>query len=154
MWKYFDPDSNTTFTEPVKSVILVEEPLLKRNKPPQVRNACIIRNHRYKNIYFKLFRVFRENKKKWDRYHKVEAKLKKRIQSMVAQQKKTMMRSIYLVQLWLTVLRDSMTLSVEIFRFNIQLEYQKLIGNTNLDWPTDGPTIWLSKWEEIINKAE
>ena len=28
------------------------------------------------------------------------------------------------------------------------------MGNTHLDWPSDGPTIWLAKWEELINKAE
>lgn len=26
--------------------------------------------------------------------------------------------------------------------------------STHLDWPSGGPTIWLAKWEELLNKAE
>ncbi len=26
--------------------------------------------------------------------------------------------------------------------------------NTHLDWPSGGPTLWLARWEELINKAE
>ncbi len=28
------------------------------------------------------------------------------------------------------------------------------MGNTYLDRPSGGPTLWLARWEEIINKAE
>ncbi len=64
MWQYFDPDSDVTLTEQVKPAMPVDEQLLDGNEPFQVGNACITRNQRYKNIYFKLFQVFRENGKK------------------------------------------------------------------------------------------
>ena len=28
------------------------------------------------------------------------------------------------------------------------------MGNTHLDWPSGGSTLWLAKWKELINKAE
>ncbi len=134
MWKYFDPDSDAALTEPV-------EPLMPVDEPPQARNARITRNKWYEDVYFKLFQDFREHKRKWDRYHEVDAKLRKRIQSTVAPQKKATLRTIYPVRQWLTVLRDSTVLHVEILKLNIQLEYRKLMGNTHLDWPSGGPTL-------------
>ncbi len=64
------------------------------------------------------------------------------------------LRTIYPVRQWLTVLRYSTALPVETLRLNIPLEYRKLIGNKHLDWPSGGPTFWLAKSEELINKAE
>ncbi len=99
-------------------------------------------------------KVFEENKRKWDRYHEVNAKLRERIQSTVAPQKKTTLCTIYPERQWLTVLRDSTALPVETLRLNIQLKYKKLMGNTHLDGLSGSPTLWLARWEELINKAE
>ncbi len=141
MWKYFDPDSDAALTKPVELLTPMDEQPLDKNKLPQVRNACITRNQRYEDVYFKLFQVFREHEKKWDRYHEVDAKLRERIQSTVAPQKKAKVRTIYPVRQWLKVLRDSMALPVETLRLNIQLKYKNLIGNTHLDWPSGGQTL-------------
>ena len=154
MWRYFDPGSDATLTEPVEPVMPVDEPPPAGNEPPQARNARISRNQRLEDVYFKRFGVFKENERKWDRYHEIEAKLRERIQSTVAPQKKATLRTIYYVRQWLTALRDSTALPVETLRLNIQLEYRKLMGNTHLDWPTGGPTTCLARWKEIINKAE
>ncbi len=64
MWKYFDLDSNFAFIELVEHMMPMYEPLLNGNELPQVRNVRITRNQRYKDVYFKLFQVFRENKRK------------------------------------------------------------------------------------------
>ncbi len=64
MWKYFDQDSDAALTEPMEPVMPVDEPPPDGNKPPQVRNACITRNQRYEDVYFKLFQVFREHERK------------------------------------------------------------------------------------------
>ncbi len=132
----------------------VDEPPRDGNEPPQVQNARITRNQRYKDVYFKLFQVFKEHERKWDRYYNVDAKLRERIQSTLASQKKTTLLTIYLLRQWLTVVRDSTALPVETVRPNNHLEYRKLIGNTHLDWPSSGPTLCLSRWEQRINKAE
>ena len=47
-----------------------------------------------------------------------------------------------------------MALSVKTLRLNIQPEYRKLMENTHLDWSSGGPTLWLVRWEKVINKAE
>ncbi len=154
MWKYFDPDSDAALSEPVEPVMPVDKLSPEKNKLPQVRNTHITRNQRYEEVYFKLFQVFREHKKKCDRYHEVKVKLRERIQLTLAPQKKAKLRIIHPVCQWLTVLRDSMTLPVETLILNIQLEYRKLMRNTHLDWLSSGPTLWLTRWEELINKAE
>ena len=141
IWKYSDLDSDVALNEPVESVMPVDEPLLDGNELPQVWNARIMRNQRYEDVYFKLFQVFKENQKKWERYHEVDAKLRERIQSTVAPQQKAMLRTIYPVRQWLTLMRDSMALPVETLRLNIQLEYRNLMGNKHLDWPIDGSTV-------------
>lgn len=98
--------------------------------------------------------MFKEIERKWERYHELEAKLKERIQSTVAPQKKATLRTIYSVRQWLTTLKDTTALAIETIRLNIQLEYKKHVSNTHLDWPSSGPTIWLAKWEELLNRAE
>ncbi len=154
MLKYFDPDSDAALTEQVEPLIPIDEPPPNGNKPPQVRNARITRNQRYKDVYFKPFQVFREHEKKLDTYHEVDAKFRERIQSTVALKKKATLHTIYPVRQWLTVLRDSTALPVKPPTLNIQLEYKKLMGNKHLDWPSGGPIPWLARWEELINKAE
>ncbi len=62
--EYFDPDSDAALTEQVELLTPVDEPPLDGNELPQVRNACITRNQRYEDVYFKLFQVFREHEKK------------------------------------------------------------------------------------------
>ena len=96
MWKQFDPDSDASLTELVEPVMPVDEPPPDRNEPPQVRNARITRNQKYEDVYFKLFQVFKEHKRKWDRYHEVEAKLRKRSKSTIAPKKKPTLRTFTL----------------------------------------------------------
>lgn len=79
MWKYFDPDNDAALTEPVEPIMPVDKPPPAGNKPPQAQNARVSRNQRLKDVYFKLFGVFKENERKWDRYHKIDAKLRERI---------------------------------------------------------------------------
>ncbi len=145
MWKYLDPDSDSPLIEPVEPLMLVDKSSPDGNESPQVRNARITRKQRYEDVYFKQFPVLREHKRKWDRYHEVDTKLKDRIQSTVAPKKKATMRTIYPVRQWLTVLRDSTALPVKTLILNIQLEYRKPMGNTHLDWPSGSPTLWLAK---------
>ncbi len=147
IWKYFVPDGDNSLTEPVEHKMPMDEPIPDRNKPPQVSNAHITRNHRYQDVHFKLFQVFRENKRKWDRYREVDSKLGERIQSTLALKKKVTLCTIYSVCQWLTVLKDLTTLKVKTLWFNIQLEYRKLMENTHFDWPAGGPTLWLARWE-------
>ena len=133
MWKNFDLDSNATFIELVEPVMPVDEPPPNRNKLLEIWNAYITRNYKYDNIYFKRFQVFEENKKKWDRYHKANAKLRECVELTIALQKKAMLRTIYLVHQWLIALRNSTVLVVENLRLISKLEYKKLMGNTYLD---------------------
>ena len=76
MCKYIDSDSNAALTEPVEPVMPVDKLLFDRNKPPQVWNTHIMRNQRHEDVYFNHFQVFKKNKRKWDKYYKVNAKLK------------------------------------------------------------------------------
>lgn len=154
MWKYFDLDRDATLTKPVKPVMPIDEPPPNRNKLSQIRNAHITRNQKNKDVYFKQFQVFRENKKKWDKDHIVNIKLREYIQSIVATQKKATLCTIYPVCQWLIALRDLTALLVEILGLNIQLEYEKLMRNTHFDWPSSSLTLLLARWKELINKKK
>lgn len=83
MWKYFKPDSNITLTELMKPVMPLDDPSLDVNKPFQIRNACITSNYRYEDVSFKHFQVFKKNKRKRDKYHEFDVKLREYIQSTV-----------------------------------------------------------------------
>ena len=69
-------------------------------------------------------------------------------------QKKATLQKIYTAQKWLTDLQASMALPLEYKRQNLMLQYKKLMGEFHGSWPSGGPTLWLAKWEELINKAE
>ena len=119
IWNYFDLDSEASLTEPVKSVMPVDEAPSDKNEEPEIQNAGIMRNQRYEDVYFNPFQVFRENERKWDRYHEVDAKLIERIQSTIALKRIATLRTIYPLRQWLTVLRDSMAPPVKTLRLNI-----------------------------------
>lgn len=76
------------------------------------------------------------------------------ITSTVVQEKKISLRSIYSVRQWLAGLKTSTALPDETVKQNIQLEYRKFTNVAFVDWPSGGPTAWLSKWEELINRAD
>ncbi|MCJ1423110.1 hypothetical protein MMC29_000991, partial [Sticta canariensis] len=87
-------------------------------------------------------------------FHEVNAKLRERIQSTVAPQKKASLRNIYSVRQWLSDLRNTTALPAETIKQNIQTGYQKLSGVALLDWlSAGGPINWLAKWEKLINQA-
>ena len=78
--------------------MLVDELSLDRNEPSPVSNAGITRNQKYEDVYLKRFEVFMEHEKIWNRYHKVNAKLRDCILLMVASQKKATLHTIYPVR--------------------------------------------------------
>ncbi|MCJ1462703.1 hypothetical protein MMC07_001306 [Pseudocyphellaria aurata] len=139
--------------EPVEPVQAPEEPAPEGNEPSAARKAWLGRNLHEEDLYFKRHTIFRENGRKWDKFHEVQAKLRERILSTVASQKKTSLRTIYSIRQWLTNLQNTTALPTETIRQNIQTEYQKLMGSAFLDWPSGGPTNWLGKWQKLINQA-
>ncbi|MCJ1467842.1 hypothetical protein MMC07_006467 [Pseudocyphellaria aurata] len=140
LWKFFDPDTEDVILEPVEPVQALEELAPEGNEPPGVRNARLNRNLPEEDLFFKRHTIFRENERKWDKFHEVQAKLRERILLTVAPQKKASLRTIYSVRQWLTDLRNTTALPTETIKQNIQAEYQKLMGVALLDWPSGGPT--------------
>ena len=153
MCKYFEPDTEAVLIEPEPPVRPVDEPAPVGAETPQARKARLARNQREQDMYYKDYTVYQGEKREWDKFHDVDAKLRERIQTTVAPSKKAALRRIFSVRKWLTDLRDSTALPDENIRQNIQLEYKKLMGSVYVDWPTGGPTTWLAKWEELINRA-
>lgn len=93
-------------------------------------------------------------KKEWDSFNTVEAKLRRTILETVAPHKKSLLRSIYSVRQWLQSLKTTTSLPDSTIRQNIQIEYRKFVNVAFLDWPLGGPFNWLAKWEQLTNQAE
>ena len=153
LWEYFDPDSEAVMLRPIEPFRPVDEPPPEGAEPPQARNVCLSRNQRQEDLFYKDHASFSQNERKWDNAKEVEAKLRERILSTVATQKKASLRTIYSMRQWLTSLKATSALPLETIKQNIQTEYQKLMGIVVLDWPSGGPTNWRAKWEKLINQA-
>ena len=151
-WTLFDPDSNAVMLEPIAPV-LVEEPPPEEPENNIVRAARLARNQREDDQYYKRYSLYRDDKKDWSEYQKIESKLQERIISTVAPSKRAPLRTIYSVRQWLTELRNSTALPAETIKQGIQSEYQKLMTVALADWPSGGPNTWLGKWEKIHNDS-
>lgn len=153
LWKYFNPDDNAEAIEPDTPVRPVDEPPPPGPEPPQQRKDRIAGNKERLDIYYRDYNIYKEEARHWEKYNDVKARLRERIQSTVAPQKKSTLRSIYSVRKWLTDLKASTAMPLGTIQANIQHKYHKLMGTALLDWPSRGPTTWLTKWEEIISQS-
>lgn len=154
MYKYFEPDTVAVLVEPVALIRPVDEPTPKGAETPQARKARLERNLRQQDIFYKEYDVYRYEKTDWDEFHRVDAKLRERIRTTVAPHKKAALRMVYTVRKWLTDLQAWTALPLENRRQNLVFQYEKLMGEAHGGWPSGGPTIWLAKWEELINQAK
>lgn len=145
-------NSNAVMPEPIAPVLVVE-PAPEDPENNIVRAARLARNQREDEQYYKRYSLYRDDKKDWSEYNKVESKLQQRLISTVAPSKRAPLRTIYSVRQWLTELRNSTALPAETIKQGIQSEYQKLMSVALADWPSGGPNTWLGKWEKIHNDS-
>ena len=151
-WTFFDPDSNAVMLEPIAPV-LIEEPTPEEPKNNIVRAARLTRNQREEDRYYKRYSLYRDDKKDWSEYLKVESKLQEQIISSVAPSKRAPLQTIYSTRQWLTELRNSTAFPAETIKQGIQSEYQNLMSVALADWPSGGPNTWLQKWEKLHNDS-
>lgn len=154
MQKYFKPDTVAVLDEPEPPAKPVDEPAPDGVEAPQVRKARLERNHRQEDVYFKLYNVYQHESKAWEEFNRVDAKLRERILTTVAPQKKATLRGDYTVRKWLTDLQAKTSLPLENRRQNLISAYNKFMGDAHLGWPPGGPALWIAKWEELLNQAE
>ena len=141
MYKYFEPDTVAVLNEPVAPAKPVDEPAPEGVEAPQVRKARLDRNQRQQDVYYKEYNVHQHEKKDWDEFNRVDAKLRERILTTVAPQKKATLRRIYTARKWLTDLQASTALPLEYKRQNLVLQYKKLMGEAHSSWLLEGPTL-------------
>ena len=63
MYKYFEPDIVTVLDKPVAPAKPVDKPAPKKVETPQVWKACLDKNQRQQNIYYKEYNVHLYEKK-------------------------------------------------------------------------------------------
>ena len=101
---------------PAKSI---DKPTLVGVKTPQVRKACLDRNQKQQNVYYKEYNIHQHEKKDSEEFNRVYGKLQKHILTTVASQKKAILQKIHIAQKWLTDLQASIFLSVEYRQKNL-----------------------------------
>lgn len=72
----------------------------------------------------------------------------------MAKQKAAKLRADLPVRTWLKDLKASTAPPENVTKRSISVEYHRFIGYGNREWPSDGPSNWLAKWEEILTRAE
>lgn len=75
MYKYFKPNTVAVFNKPVTLVKPVDKLASEEVETLQVQKACLDRNQRQQNIYYKKYNVQQYKKKNWDEFNRVDAKL-------------------------------------------------------------------------------
>lgn len=76
MYKYFEPNTVAILNEPVVPAKLVEKPALEKVEIPQAQKACLDKNQRQQDVYYKEYNVYQYKRKDWDKCNRVDAKLR------------------------------------------------------------------------------
>ena len=170
LWRYFDPDGEAIFVEPVPPIEPVDEPpptitasgsaahgTRASRAPTETPEQRTARQSLFKEqmeMYFKRHAIYRDTLRQWEKYNECEAKLRERILATVVQQKAAPLVSHNSVRKWLSDLKASTQPPKALIKQNIRVEYQKLMSVGLLEWPTNGPSGWLAKWEDLIYRAK
>lgn len=167
LWRYFDPESNAVFIEPIEPVEPVNESSSShpsrsvasgtRASTETLEQQSQREDQHYRErmeIYFKRHNIYRDTIRQWEKYNEWEAKLRERILATVAQQKAASLVAQNSVRQWLTDLKGSTQPPKASVKQNIRVEYSKLMGVGLLEWPSNGPSAWLGKWEDLIYRAK
>lgn len=153
LWTYFSPDSEEDYPVPQPPVKPIDE-VPEGAEPPNQRNAREARNQRRQDVYFKLYSIYRDEKKEWDQFNAAKAKLRTQIQNTTAKERRSTLQPQYSVRQWFKALQTKIALPVETIRRNIQSDYRRHVGVAYLEWPSGGPTTWLAKWEDLLTRAD
>ena len=95
IYKYFEPDTITVLDEPMAPAKPVDEAAPKKVETPQVQKARLDRNQRQQDMYYKEYNVHQYEKKDWDEFNRVDAKLQEQILTTIASRKKSTLQRIY-----------------------------------------------------------
>ena len=105
--------------EPI-ALVQVVEPAPEKPENNIVQAARLAQNQREEDQYYKQYSLYRDNKKDWNEYTKIESKLQEQIISSVASSKRAPLWTIYSTRQWLTELRNSTAFPVETIKQGIQ----------------------------------
>lgn len=165
LWKYFDPDGSAVYLEPIEPIELVrdqpqETPASSSGHSTQSTQTLAdtpdqqaARAARYKenmDIYFKQYQIYQGAKRDWTDYHTVTTKLRDKIQGSVAKQKAAKLRESLPVRTWLKELKAATASPEKVIKRSISVDYRQFMDSGFQEWPTGGPSAWLTKWEDLI----
>lgn len=105
------------------------------------------------DFYYKEHTIYRDALRQWKKFHEVEAKLREQILATVATRKASPLTARESARQWLKDLKASTEPSKAIVRQSIKVDYQRSMSVDKMDWPTDGPSAWIAKWEDLIFRA-
>lgn len=75
MYKSFKLDNVAVSDKLVAPAKLVDKPALERVETLQAEKACLDRNQKQQNVYYKEYNIHQYKKKNWDEFNKIDVKL-------------------------------------------------------------------------------
>lgn len=167
LWWYFDPKSIAVFIEPIEPVKLVNKLSSShfsysmasgtQASTETLKQQLQCEDQQYRErieIYFKWHNIYRDTIRQWEKYNKWEAKLREKILATVAHQKVASLIAQNSVWKWLMDLKGSTQPPKASVKQNICIENSKLMGVGLLEWPSNRPSTWFGKWEDLIYRAK
>ena len=105
-------------------------------------------------LFYKQHNIYSQWKREWDKIIEIKIKLQDRIQSSVTEEKTTHLDSDLIVRQWLQALKTSLALFLAIIQQTVWTKYQQFVLKSMSDWLVNGPSKWIAKWKDIMNRAK
>ena len=172
LWRYFDLEQFDTFSEPQALILSLPEqppvtgissagPSTKSTpafgtvvKIPAQQTACKLQNKKQLETHYKAVSAYSQLKRDWEKIADAQTKLQDQIQASVAQHKAFQLNADLSVHQWLQALKASTAPPVETIKQSIKVDYQRFVLVGYFDWPIGGPSNWVSKWEDLMHRAQ
>ena len=172
LWRFFDPEGLNVFHEPLAHILPFPEqppvagisaagPSTRSTlapgtvvKTPAQQAARKLRNKKQLETHYKAVSTYSQLKRDWEKIANAQAKLRDRIQASVVQHKGSQLNADLSVRQWLQALKASTAPPVETIKQSIRVDYQRFVLVGYSDWPTGGPSNWVSKWKDLMHRAQ
>jgi hypothetical protein len=145
LWRYVDPDTEDIYEVPVAVTfdsIKLGATTLRDLTAPE------------KTLYASLKSVHKSDVSQYQRYLSEVAKLRSRILSTIAEDKRAMLRADKTVRIWITNLQTSTKPTDAQMTDLIWARHRILLGSKYIEWPSIGPEKWLTEWQKLMVDCE
>ena len=145
LWTYVNPDSEEIYKIP-KEVTFD----MARAGATSLRELTAAE----KNIYIGLQAIHKTDVQQYQRYLTEIARLRSKILTTIAEEKRAMLRADKSVRVWITNLQTSTRPTDAQMTDLIWARHRTLLGSKYIEWPSMGPEKWLTEWQRLMVECE